>query len=331
VKPLLRDARRRRVLAFATVAAVVAAIPLFVRSEYYLYLLVTVGIYTMVAVGLNLLLGYAGQVSLGHAAFVGIGAYTSAILTVRAGVSPWLALIAAALITAAVAAVIGVPVLRLRGHYLAMATLGFGMIAHTVALQWDGLTWSDRGIGGIPPLTIAGVTLVSATNDLRTYYVVWLVALLALLGCSNIVDSRVGRAMRAVHGSELAANTAGVNTGRYKLQVFVLSAVLAGLAGSLYAHYVTYINPDPFDFAHSIALVVMVVIGGMASTWGAIVGAGSVQFIETMLEFRHLHEQKPIAYGLILMLIMILLPQGLTRGGVEIAARLRRRRQARGQ
>jgi branched-chain amino acid transport system permease protein len=137
--------------------------------------------------------------------------------------------------------------------------------------------------------------------------------------------------MRAVHGSELAANTAGVNTGRYKLQVFVLSAVLAGLAGSLYAHYVTYINPDPFDFAHSIALVVMVVIGGMASTWGAIVGAGSVQFIETMLEFRHLHEQKPIAYGLILMLIMILLPQGLTRGGVEIAARLRRRRQARGQ
>ena len=329
MKAALKDPRRRRVLTFAAVAAAVAILPVFVRSEYYLYLLVMVGIYTMVAVGLNLLMGYAGQVSLGHAAFVAIGAYTSAILTVRVGVSPWLALIAAALITALVAAAVGMPALRLRGHYLAMATLGFGMIVHRIALQWDGLTASDRGISGIPPLSIEGVTLVSSTNDLGTYYVVWLVALLAVLGCSNIVDSRVGRAMRAVHGSEVAAETAGVNTARYKLQVFVLSAVLAGLAGSLYAHYMTYINPDPFDFAHSIALVVMVVIGGMASTWGAVVGAGSVQFIEVLLDARHLHEQKPVAYGLILMLIMIFLPQGLARGGIDIAARLRRRRQAR--
>jgi branched-chain amino acid transport system permease protein len=327
--PMRSDPARWRVVAFLIVSLVVVVLPLFVRNDYYRGQLIKVGINTIVVVGLNLLMGYAGQVSLGHAAFVGIGAYSSGILTVKAGVSPWLALVAAALVTALVSAAVGVPVLRLRGHYLAMATLGFGMIVHTVAIQWEALTGSDQGIIGIPPLAVGGLRLVSRTHTLNTYYAVWLVALLALLTSSNIVGSRVGRAMRAVHGSEIAASTSGVNTARHKLQVFVLSAVLAGLAGSLYAHYVSYIDPGPFSFVHSIDLVVMVVIGGMASTWGAVLGAGTVQFLDAVLG--GFLERRLLVFGLILMLIMIFLRQGLARGGTEIASALRRRRQARAQ
>jgi branched-chain amino acid transport system permease protein len=327
VTVVFSDPARRRLATFAAMAVVVAVVPVFVRNDYYRGELIRVGINAIVVVGLNLLMGYAGQISLGHAAFVGIGAYSSAILTVRAGLSPWLALIAAVLITAAVAAAVGGRILRLRGHYLAMATLGFGMIIHAVAIQWGALTGSDQGIAHIPPLAVGGWRLVSWARPLNTYYTVWIIALLVLLGSSNIVSSRVGRAMRAVHGSEIAADTSGVNTARYKLQVFVLSAVLAGLAGSLYAHYMGYIDPGPFSFIHSIDLVVMVVIGGMASTWGAVLGAGAVQFLDAVLGA--FLERRLLVFGLVLVLIMIFLPQGLARGGADIAALLRRRKQAR--
>jgi len=320
----------RKWLWFLLAGGVAAALPLALRGEYALHLAVSIGINTIVALGLNLLMGYAGQVSLGQAAFVGIGAYSSAILGARwAGVHhwalPWVGVLAGMALAALTAAAVGVPLLKLRGHYLAMGTLGFGMIMHIVMVQWESLTTGTIGISGFAPLALAGLKLDS---ELRMYYLVAALVLLALAMASNIIDSRVGRAMRAVHTSEMAAATSGVDIARYKLQVFVLSGALAGLAGSLYAHHVGYVNPESFGFAYSIHLVVMVVIGGMASIWGAIFGAGAVTLIGEHL--RSLQEFSTIIFGLVLMTIMVFLPAGLWRGVAAGASLLRGRRRGEG-
>jgi branched-chain amino acid transport system permease protein len=198
-----------------------------------------------------------------------------------------------------------------------MGTLGFGMIVHIVLVQWEGLTAGTIGIMSIPPLAIGGFTF---DTELRMYYLVAASVLLSIALASNIIDSRVGRAMRAVHGSEVAAETSGVDTARYKLQVFILSAAMAGFAGSLYAHHSTYVHPDSFGFHYSIQLVVMVVIGGMASIWGAIFGAGAVTLIAEQLRF--FQEFSTIVFGFVLVLIMVLLPAGLWRGTSDALRRL---------
>ena len=305
---------------FLLAAAAALLLPLVLRGEYALGLAVTIGINAIVALGLNLLMGYAGQVSLGQAAFVGIGAYSSAILGGKVGLSPWVGMLAGVGFSAAIAILVGVPLLRLRGHYLAMGTLGFGMIVHIVMVQWEGLTAGTTGIGGIPPLSLAGVKLDSAVG---MYYLVATVTLLTLALASNIIGSRVGRAMRAVHTSEAAAGISGVDTSGYKLQVFVLSGALAGLAGTLFAHHATYVNPDSFGFGYSLQLVVMVVIGGMASIWGAIFGAGTVTLVGEYLRSRQ--ELSPVLFGLVLMMIMVFMPDGLWHGGVAALRRLRAR------
>jgi len=307
----------RRYLPFLLAAAAAAALPLVLRSGYALHLAAAIGINTIVVLGLNLLMGYAGQVSLGQAAFVGVGAYTSAILGAQVGLSPWIGLAAGAALGALMAGAVGLPLLKLRGHYLAMGTLGLGMIAHIVMVQWEGLTGGTIGIGGIPALAVGGFSFHS---DLRMYYLVAAFVLLALLVASNLINSRVGRAMRAVHGSEVAAEVSGVDTARYKLQVFILSGALAGLAGSLYAHHTGYVNCDSFGFAYSIQLVVMVVLGGMASIWGAVLGAGAVTLIAENL--RAFQEFSAIIFGAVLVLMMVFLPAGLWRGITETAQRL---------
>jgi branched-chain amino acid transport system permease protein len=330
----------RRVLYYLLFIAAIVSVPLFIfrpsetGSNYYLTVLIYVGINTILAVGLNLLMGYAGQVSLGHAAFYGIGAYTSAILSTR-GQSPWVGMAAGIALACAVAYLLGRKALRLHGHYLAMATLGFGIIASIIFLEWVGLTGGTSGIYGIPNLEVAGRAV---STDISMYALVWALVVLVIALSDNIVNSRVGRAFQAVHGSEIAASTLGVDVARYKLQVLVLSAALAALAGSLYAHYVTFISPEPFGFKFSVQLVVMVVVGGMASIWGAIFGAGMVTILgEVLRGLGHatiggrsinLSDFEVVVFGLILMLIMIYLPAGLVRGVVDsarVAARLARR------
>ncbi len=298
-------------------AAAAAVLPFLLGSGYAVGLAAEIGIYTIVALGLNLLMGYAGQVSLGQAAFVGIGAYTSAILTAKVGLSPWLSMVAGVTLSGLTAAVVGVPLLKLRGHYLAMGTLGFGVIMNILMVQWEDLTRGTVGIWGIPPLSIGGFAF---DTDLRFYYVVAGAVILCMAMASNIINSRVGRAMRAVHGSEVAAGTSGVDTGRYKLQVFILSGAMAGLAGSLYAHHFRYIEPASFGFGHSIEFVVMVVIGGMASIWGAIFGAGAVTLIAEQV--RRSLQYSPIIFGFVLVAIMIFMPWGLWRGGMDVLRRL---------
>ena len=309
--------RPQRFWWFLLAAVIAAALPLVVRSEYHLHLLVVIGINAIVVLGLNLLMGYAGQVSLGQAAFVGVGAYSSAILGTRLGLSPWLGVLAGMGLGALTAALVGLPLLKLRGHYLAMGTLGFGMIVHIVMVQWESLTTGTIGISGFAPLSVAGLVL---DTELRMYYLVAAATLLTLAMASNIIHSRAGRAMCAVHTSEAAASTCGVDTSRYKLRVFVLSGALAGLAGSLYAHHASYVNPDSFGFGYSIQLVVMVVLGGMASIWGAIFGAGAVTLVGEQL--RLLQEFSEITFGMILVAVMVMMPTGLWRGATEALRRL---------
>lgn len=299
-------------------AAVFAALPFALKNDYYLSILIFIGIHTILAIGLNLLMGYAGQVSLGHAAFYGLGAYTSAILTATLKWSPWIGMIAACAVAGVVAYLIGKPTLKLKGHYLAMATLGFGMIVRIIFVQYYQLTGGTSGLTGVPPLSIAGHQL---TEDRQYYYVVWFFVLLLLWLSYNIVESRVGRALRAVHTSEVAAAAAGVDTAKYKVQVFVLSAVYSGLAGALYAHYIRFVNPDPFGFMFSIQLVVMVVVGGMASIWGAIAGAGTITLLSQVLQ--RFEDYEVIVFGAILVLVMIYLPTGLTKAAVDLVGRRR--------
>lgn len=312
---------RMRPTWFTLAAILAAALPLALRGDYALHLAVAIGINAIVVLGLSLLMGYAGQVSLGQAAFVGIGAYSSAILGSKLDLSPWLGLLAGVGLAAVVAAIVGIPMLRLRGHYLAMGTLGFGMIVHIVMVQWEGLTTGTTGISSFAPLSVAGVKLDS---EIRMYYLVAAICLVALSMASNIINSRVGRAMRAVHTSEAAASTSGVDISRYKLQVFAISAGLAGLAGSLYAHHTGYVNPDSFGFGYSIQLLVMVVLGGMASIWGAVFGAGAVSLLAEYLRARQ--ELSPVIFGLVLMAVMVFLPDGLWKGGSDLVARILGRR-----
>jgi branched-chain amino acid transport system permease protein len=304
------------------------------QDNYWLHVLVIVGIYTMLAVGLNLLMGYAGQVSLGHAAFYGLGAYTTAVLTTRFAVSPWLAMLCGLVLTGVVALLIGIPCLRLRGHYLAMATLGFGWIVYIVMKQLESVTGGTQGIERVPKLALGTFIFDS---DVKRFYLTWVFALLVLIISANIVNSRTGRAFRAMHGSEQAAAALGINIAGLKLQVFVLSAVFASLAGSLYAHVMNYVNPSPFDFHFSVQLVVMTCIGGMASVWGAPLGAATITFLKESLQMPavtewldkfHLHDIDVIIHGLILIVVMVFLPGGLVSGVTGTVARLRRKRAA---
>ncbi len=275
-------------------------------TSYYPTVMVFVAIHCIIATGLCLLLGFAGQISLGHAAFFGIGAYASGIISTKLGWSPWVGMAAGMVIASGVAYGIGVPSLRLRGHYLAMATLGFGVIVYIVFNEFVSLTGGPSGFGDIPRMSIGGLQL---NTTFRFYYFAWFIAMIVLILSLNVVHSRVGRALRAIHGSELAATAQGIDVSGYKVRVFMLSAAYGAVAGSLYAHYVTFINPPPFDIFFSLKLLMMVVIGGTGSVWGAFAGAALLTFLPEWLSF--LEDFDVLAYGLLLLVIVMFLPEGL--------------------
>jgi branched-chain amino acid transport system permease protein len=276
--------------------------------QHYIDIMIFVGIFSLITIGLSLLMGYAGQISLGHAAFFGIGAYTSAVLTGKFGFNPWVAFLLGILLTAAVAYLVGVPSLKLRGHYLAMATLGFGIIIFIVFNEWDTMTSGPSGFSDIPGISIAGYDL---DTDIKYYGFVWIIVILVLLFSINVIHSRIGRAFRSIHGSEDAANAMGVNTSKYKVQIFVMSAVYASVAGSLYTHYMNFLSPSSFSLFFSIKLVIMVILGGgMANIWGAILGTWTLTLLGA--EWLHfLEEFEFLAYGAILLSMTIFLPRGL--------------------
>jgi branched-chain amino acid transport system permease protein len=302
----------------------VALVRLTVANDYYFTLLNIIGIHALLVVGLNLRLGYAGQISLGHAAFFGLGAYTSGILTATYGLDPWLALPVGLLVAGVSAFLVGVPALKLRGYYLAMATLGFGIIVYIIFNQTQELTGGPSGLSGIPSLSLAGFPLDSPD---RLFLLIWPVLGVILLLSANLVDSRLGRALRALHDSEAAAQSLGVDTARAKLLIFVWSALYAALAGSLYAHTLNFIAPSSFTFMFSIKLVTMVVVGGMASIWGSLLGAVVLTILPELLVV--FHDYEIIIFGGILMVVMIFLPRGLVRGILDLWE-LRRYKKERG-
>jgi len=300
--------------------ALVLLCGLMVENSYYLQIMTFIGINTLLALGLNMLMGYAGQVSLGHAAFYGIGAYTTAILSGTFGISPWSALVCAVSGAVFVAFIVGLPTLKLSGYYLGMGTLGFGMIVSITFREWSSLTGGSSGFVGIPLLEAGSISFESGKNY---FFLVWSVVFVAIVLCRRILSSRMGRALRSIHDGENASMAVGVNTHFLKLQIFMFSAALGAIAGFLYAHFVLFISPESFGFMVSVKIVTMVVIGGMASVWGAILGASLLTLLPEVLH--SFQEYEMIIFGLILMVVMIFMPQGLTRGLLDIYEHSRKR------
>lgn len=296
---------RHRHGGLVVLALIIALLPLVLPNRYFYDVAILIGLNAIVCVGLNLLIGFAGQISLGHAGFFGLGAYASAILSTNYGWPSTLALAAAAALVGALALAVGRPILRLKGHYLAMATLGLGIIIAVVVATEERLTGGPDGMS-VAPLALFGAALQGE----RMWY--WLVGalLLATVWLSfNLIDSPLGRALRAIHGSEVAAEAMGVDIARAKLLIFVVSAILAALAGSLAAHYAGFITPGKVGFLHSIELVTMVVLGGMASTYGAVVGAAILTALPQLLTV--FKDYESLVFGVVLMATMIFMPRGL--------------------
>jgi branched-chain amino acid transport system permease protein len=305
---------QRDIVIFTVFGLAVLITPLLLQGNYLLNVFVFIGINTMLAVALNLLLGFAGQISLGHAAFFGLGAYISGILTTHYTINPWMAMVAAALCVGVIAFIIGFPILKLKGHYLAMATLGFGIIVYIIFNETVAWTGGPSGMSGIPNLSLGPVIFDS---DMTNFYLIWTFTLLTMLLSINLANSRIGRALRAIHDSEVAARVMGVNARLLKVQIFTVSALISALAGSLYAHTMTFIAPASFGFNFSVELVTMVIIGGLGSIYGSFLGAAILTLLPEFL--RVFHDFDIVIYGLLLIVMTMFMPGGLI-GGFEILA-----------
>ena len=284
---------------------VLLVLPLVLPNAFYLDIAIRMMINAIIVLGLNLLIGFAGQISLGHAGFVGIGAYASAVLPTHFGWPPAVAMLAGAAVASLLAAIVARPIFRLKGHYLAMATLGLGIITAIVLKNEAQYTGGPDGMP-VAALTALGVEI---NGEKAWYWVLAAVLVFSFWAAGNLIDSPFGRALRALHGSEVAAQVVGVDVVRYKVAIFVLSAFFASLMGSLSAHYVGFVTPSVADFFHSIELVTMVVVGGMASIWGSLIGAVLLTALPQALAT--FEGWETVAFGAILMGCMIFMPKGL--------------------
>jgi branched-chain amino acid transport system permease protein len=291
--------------------ALMILFPFVMPDEYYRSVGIVIGLHAIVSIGLCLVMGLAGQISLGQAAFWGIGAYTSAVLTTKFGLTPLLGLIASAIVPALFAFILGRAIAGLQGYYLAMATLAFGYIVQIGISEWEPVTGGASGMISIPKIAFFG------DSELSMYYLIWGIVTCVLLFSLNLMHSRIGRAFRAIHKSEVAATSMGVDVRKFKLNAFVISGMFAGVSGGLYAHYMGILDPQPFGMHESIKFLTMVVIGGMTSIWGALIGTLLIGFISEGLVL--LSEVVPglqgdvdtIVFGAILVLIVMFMPEGL--------------------
>lgn len=293
-------------------------LPLIVIAESTVSLMVFASITLIQAVGLSLLFGFAGQISLGQAGFYGIGAYVSSIAAIRLGVPPILGLVAAAIAPAILAYVVGRPILRLKGYYLAMVTAGLGLILHTVFVEWDSMTGGYSGVAGIPPLAIGSFVFDSPR---LMFYFVAVCAMCILLFAHRMVGTSYGRAMRTTRESEAAARSVGIDVSRLKTEVFALSAGMSGFAGGLYAHYVGYISPETFTIETSINLLLALVVGGVGSLWGGAVGAILLTFMPEWLH--QLQNAYGIVFGAVVVVLLTVEPDGLVGVSRRIVERIR--------
>ncbi|HEY1780373.1 MAG TPA: branched-chain amino acid ABC transporter permease [Roseiarcus sp.] len=300
--------------AIAAIALALAVTAPFIINAYGLYLVTLTGIFGLVALGLNFLVGYAGQISLCHAAFFGVGAYATALLTQKAGVPYVLSLFLAGLFTTAIGALVAVPALRLRSLYLAIASLGFGVVLQRIIFEWRSLTGGGGGMQ-LPAATVAGRALTATGLYELT---------IALLGIGlyvahNISRGRTGRALLLIRESETAAGALGISAARYKITAFAISAFYAAVAGGLFAYLVRYINPESFNVGLSIAFLSMVVIGGLGAIGGSIVGAIFYVLVPELL--RGFNDAPGLVFGALLVIVMVFMPRGLWGMGMRLARR----------
>jgi branched-chain amino acid transport system permease protein len=277
-------------------------------TEYLFHIAIISGFFIILAVSLNLIIGYCGQVSLGHAAFFGLGAYASALVTLHWQIPFLLALLFAVIVAALFGLGLGIPTLRLKDDYLAIVTLGFGIIIDLVLLNLD-FTGGPDGLARIPSPSLFGINF-----RYKGWYflLVAFCVIFTLWFIFRLVHSRHGRALKAIRDHEITAKVMGINTSAYKIAIFTLSAGLAGLAGSLYAHYITFINPESFGLHTSILILTMVVLGGMGSLLGSVVGACTLTLLPELL--RRFADYQDLAYGAMLIALLIWRPQGLLGG-----------------
>ena len=294
-----------RYLGLAILAVILAVLPLALSNGYYYDVAIRIAINAVIVIGLNLLIGFAGQISLGHAGFIGIGAYATAILTTHFNWHPLLAMAAGAVAAGLLAVLIAKPIFKLKGHYLAMATLGLGIIIAIVINNEGQYTGGPDGMS-VAALNIFGFEIA---GEQRWYWLTAGLLLFSVWASLNLIDSPFGRALRALHGSEVASQVVGVDVARYKVAIFTLSAVFASIMGSLTAHYVGFLTPGVAGFFHSIELMTMVVIGGMASVFGSVIGAAILTMLPQLLTA--LEGWETVAFGGILIFTMIFMPKGL--------------------
>lgn len=279
------------------------------RSGYLVSLLVVIGLQALPAIGLALIAGYTGQISLGHAAFYGIGAYGAALIGKWFGVPAWLDVIFATSLVAVIAWAIGWLVFRLKGHYLAMATLAFGIIVQVGFVELHDVTGGPNGLTGIPPLALFGYTL---NGDFVFLPAVWVATIIAIVCAENLIASPTGLAMRAISENERVAGSVGNDVQSIKRLIMMVSGLFCALGGSLYAHYVGYLSPGPFDVGFSVKLLLMVAIGGFADVWGVLFGVIFITLLGELL--KPLGAYDVVAYGVLLVVSVIYCPNGLLHG-----------------
>jgi branched-chain amino acid transport system permease protein len=281
--------------------------------EYLIHILIIAGIYAILSLSLNLIVGYTGLAALGHIAFAAVGAYASSLLALNLGVSPWIGLLIGAMFAALLGAIVAYPALRLKGDYLALATFGLGVIVYSIAKNWVSLTRGPMGLPGIPSFTLFGFKF----NNVWIYLCLVLVFVgITYIAIRNITKSPFGRVLTGIREDEIAVEAMGKNIFKHKLIVFVAGAFFAGIAGSLYAHYITFIDPSSFTAMESITVLLMVVFGGMASLPGSVIGAAVLVIFPELLRFLGMPSSvaaplRQMIYGLLLVVLMILRPQGL--------------------
>lgn len=307
IKKFMVFDNKKRKLATYVFLVLGALLPLILANNTYaLRTSVLVLIYIVLALSLNFVLGFAGQLSMGHSAFYAVGAYTTAILTVTYHVPFWIALLCSAIVSAIFGLLLGIPTLRLKGDYLAITTIGFSEILRLVLINWASFTRGPAGIPGIPSPTIFGYTISTNTGY---YYILYILALLTIFISYRLLNSRLGRGLIAVKDDEVAAEAMGINPTFLKILAFVLAAAIAGLVGGIFASFIHYVNPDNFTYMESVVILTMVVLGGVGSIPGIIVGATVLTILPEAL--RSISTYRYAIYGILLILMMIVRPQGI--------------------
>jgi len=319
---LVVNINKLKTLGLVICIAVAFALPLMGLKAYYLHIAVLGLIHGLLVLGLNLIAGYTGQLSLAQAGFFGLGSYITALLMLNAGMSFWLAALLGILATGTFAACVGLPTLRLKGPYFVISTLGLGEIIRLVFVHWESVTRGPNGLAGIPapdPIDL-GFMVLTFESKTSAYYLILVVLLVTIYFYHNLIDSRVGRAFRAIRDDSIAAEVMGINLTAYKVLAFAAGAMLSALAGALYTSYIRFISPDTFTIGEAVNILIMLVLGGMGTISGALAGAlGITYLLETMRIFA---DYRMVIYGLLMFVIIVYMPQGLAGLGNSLLERM---------